>query len=253
VHPPGTRFCLNGSFQLGEPVVLKTDQELIGPATITARAGGNRHDGLVAHSGTRLESLDISGFRIGIRTLGDEIDVRANLVHSNSRSGIGGPGNHTVIEGNEIFDNGSTEYFRCCAAGIKYVGVGVVVRDNSVHDNTHGVWADQDADRTLVVGNEVRNNQYKGIFVEVSAMAVVRGNVVTGNNHQGADRGGGIAIHSSQGIRVFGNDLGDNGSFGIRVSEDLEREPSENVVISDNKLNGDELGGCEISECFNNA
>ena len=251
-NPPGTTFCLEGTFQLQQPLVLKPYQQLIGPATITARAGSVPHDGLVTALGTGVRALDISGFRIGIRILGDRVKVQNNSIHENSRSGIGGPGNHTLVEGNEIFRNGSPAYFRCCAAGIKYVGVGVIIRNNAVYDNTHGVWADLDGNGSLITGNEVTNNQYNGIFIEISADALIRDNVVSGNNQQGAERSAGISIHSSQGISVIGNELGDNERFGIRTSEDLEREPSEDVVISHNRLNGDSIGGCHISECFDN-
>jgi parallel beta-helix repeat protein len=251
--PPGTTLCLVGDFSVERPVRLKPRQILIGPAFIQASAGSPERAGLITSSGNVLEGLDISGFLIGISNVGEGVTIRNNRLHGNTRSGIGGPGGHALIEDNEVYRNGSTHLLLCCAAGIKYVGVGVTVRNNYVHHNSNGIWGDQDANGTLIEGNTVVDNLRKGIFFEISDGAVIRRNLVTGNNTESEHGHAGITIASSQNVKVYDNELGGNGRYGILAWENLRREPSHSVSIFRNQMNGDAIGGCDIATCDDNA
>lgn len=250
--PTGTSLCLNGVFTLDQPVTLKDGQSLFGPASLRPATGPIAY-GVRTASRSTIVGLEISGFRIGIENMGDHARIQNNVLHHNDRSGVGGPGDFALITDNEVHDNGSSAYFGCCAAGIKYVGSSVTVTSNWVHDNRGvGIWADLNADQTLIDRNRVESNLRRGIFFEVSGGAIIRRNLVLGNNESGSEYGGGIVVGSSNNVRVYANTLSDNRAYGIRIWEDKSRGQTYAVSVRDNFLNGDRLGDCNLAKCASN-
>jgi hypothetical protein len=138
--------------------------------------------------------------------------VRNCDVHHNGQLGIGGYGNTILIEGNRIWSNNMYGFDPGWeAGGVKIAeSDGVVLRRNHVHDNKGiGLWCDGDCRNLLYEGNLVENNQWNGIFHEISFNAVIRGNVLRHNDRgdRGWFWGGAIALAASQDVEVSGNTL----------------------------------------------
>jgi hypothetical protein len=138
--------------------------------------------------------------------------VRNCGVHHNGQLGIGGNGNDILIEGNRIWSNNTYGFDPGWeAGGVKIAeSDGVVLRGNHVHDNKGiGLWCDGDCRNVVYEGNLVENNQWNGIFHEISFNAVIRGNVLRHNDrgNRGWFWGGAIALAASQDVEVSGNTL----------------------------------------------
>lgn len=162
-----------------------------------------------------------TGIRIGHRMV-----VRGNKVHHNRQLGVGGVGDGTLVEDNEIsYNNYNNDYDPGWeAGGTKFArNHDLVVRNNHVHHNIGpGLWTDGSNMRILYEGNLVEDNTQAGIFHEVSYDAVVRNNTVRRNGfgHQVWMYGAGILIAHSSNVEVYGNTVVDNwnGITGIQQS-----------------------------------
>ena len=150
----------------------------------------------------------------GITSTG-HVRIVGNTVRDNGQLGIGGTGESTYVADNEIAANNTAGFDPGWeAGGAKWaVTDHLVVRGNRVHDNDGpGLWTDIDAQHTTYADNIVRDNSRAGIFHEISADAVIRDNVVTGNGH-GFDTwlwGSGILLAGSHDVTVSGNMLAGN-------------------------------------------
>lgn len=166
-------------------------------------------------SGWTVEDSEIRlNHGIGLRT-GNGMRVLRNRVHHNGELGMGGAGNGVLVESNEIAFNNTMGFDPAWeAGGAKFTHTqDLVVRGNWAHDNHgHGLWTDIDNIRTLYEGNRLENNDYSGIFHEISYAAVIRNNTATGNGFGGAKwvDGAGILVSSSRDVEVYGNTLAAN-------------------------------------------
>lgn len=150
----------------------------------------------------------------GITSAG-HVQIIGNTVLRNGQLGIGGTGAVTLVAHNEIAGNNTGGFDPGWeAGGAKWaVTDGLVVRDNRVHDNDGpGLWTDIDAQHTTYLDNVVRDNSRAGIFHEISADAVIRGNVVTGNGYGFGTWlwGSGILLAGSHDVDVSANLLRGN-------------------------------------------
>lgn len=168
--------------------------------------------------------------------LGDDFVVRNNTIVDNGQLGIGGGGNETdtvrwvgragLVEGNTISGNNYAGFdFGWEGGGTKFVRTdGLVVRGNVVADNVGpGLWVDIDNVNTTIEGNAVSDNAGIGIFEEISAAAVIRNNVVTGNG-LGLDEishwSAGIVVAASPDVEISGNTVSGNGGGIMAVQQD---------------------------------
>jgi parallel beta-helix repeat protein len=176
-------------------------------------------------------------------TGGGDMFVDSVRFHGNRNHGMGGTEEGTVITDSVFDNNGSQAFTGCCAGGIKAAD-GYTIRDSLIHSNVgNGIWCDSGCSgRFVATGNTVRDNTRDGIRYEVSeGPAVIRENVVIGNNTAGLRGGhGGIAIVGSDDIIVSGNTLEDNGHAGIVVIH-TPRGRSNDVLVRGNVLNADEI------------
>jgi len=162
---------------------------------------------------------------LGIR-IGHNMIVRGNNVHHNRQLGIGGIGDNTLIENNEIaYNNYLAEYSTGWeAGGTKFVrSHDLIIRGNHSHHNTGpGLWTDGSNMRVLYEDNLVEDNKDAGIFHEISYDAVIRNNTVlrNGHGHKAWMYGAGILIAHSPNVEVYGNTVTDNwnGIVGIQQS-----------------------------------
>jgi hypothetical protein len=142
-------------------------------------------------------------------SVGTGTRVHGCNIHHNGQIGIQGNGEGILIEDNRIWSNNIYGFNPEWEAGGAKIAEssGVTFRRNHVHDNNGvGLWCDIECRNVIYEDNLVENNQYNGIFHEISFNAVIRRNVV---RHNGRGRRwfwhSDIAIAASQDVEVTGN------------------------------------------------
>jgi parallel beta-helix repeat protein len=215
------------------------------------RAGGS--DVSEGGYGWMIDSSEIRyNSTVGIN-IGNATRILGNNIHHNGQLGIGGAGDSSFVDGNEIsYNNYQKLYnFGWEAGGLKIaVAVGSVASRNYVHDNWGpGIWYDIDCYGTLIEENRADNNADAGIFYEISYRAVIRNNTVTGNGEAHAEwlYGAGIFVSASKDVEVYGNTVTNNargiggvmqdrgsGSYGLHTLENLYVH--DNVVTMTNNV-----------------
>lgn len=161
----------------------------------------------------------------GIRT-GPGMQVLRNNVHHQGQLGIAGSGNKLLVEGNEIAYNNTAGFTTGWeAGGSKFTRTdGLVVRGNFAHHNDGaGIHADIDNINALIENNLVEDNNWRGIFYEISRRAVIRNNIARRNGFKlpglvGAVDGAGILVSNSWDVEIYGNTV-ENNRTGIGASE----------------------------------
>jgi hypothetical protein len=157
------------------------------------------------------------------------MQVLGNFIHHQGQLGLGGTGSDVLVEGNEIAYNNTAGFGpgpQGEAGATKFVATtGLVFRNNySHHNHGPGLWTDIDNINTLYEDNRIEDNDWRGIFHEISYAAVIRNNVVRRNGLRfpGASapfEGAGILISNSPNVEVVGNVVEDNRN-GIMARED---------------------------------
>jgi len=158
---------------------------------------------------------------VGIR-VASGMHVLENQVHHQGQLGVGGTGKAVLIENNEIAYNNTAGFGpgrQAEAGATKFVFTdGLVVRGNFLHHNHGpGLWTDIDNINTLIEGNTVEDNDWRGIFHEISYACVIRNNAVRRNGFRlpgGAPsvtlEGAGILVSNSANVEIYGNTVQDN-------------------------------------------
>ena len=192
----------------------------------------------------------------GIRLAGG-MQVLDNYVHSQGQLGIGGQGDGILVEGNEIAFNNTAGFgpgVQGEAGATKFVATdGLVVRGNfSHHNHGPGFWTDIYNINTLYEDNVVEDNDWRGIFHEISYTAVIRNNTVRRNGFRfpgtvGAFEGAGILISNSPNVEVAGNLVEDNrngimGRQDARGSGPHGRHDVINLYVHDNTVRQTDTG-----------
>lgn len=142
--------------------------------------------------------------------------IRGNNIHHNGRIGVVSAG---VVDFsyNEVAynnNNGFNPYNE--AGGVKFVATnGLHVRHNFAHHNNGpGLWTDIDNINTLYEYNTVEDNEYAGIYHEISFAAVIRYNTVRRNGtaqpNPGWVNGAGIQVDASADVEIYGNTVSGN-------------------------------------------
>ena len=206
----------------------------------------------------------------GVIASGKDGQITNNHIYMQGFMGIGGYGSERVlIEGNEVSYNNHAGYWNgWSGGGMKIAGSkNATLRDNYVHHNINpGMWLDVNNIGALIENNTVEYNNYSGIFYEVSYNAIIRNNLVIGNNPNSMVYAG-ISIHSSPNVEVYGNTLEYNkngiiglqrdrgdGTYGPHILENLSVH--DNILYMDNGVTGvkRQVGavGTEVYESRNN-
>ena len=181
---------------------------------------------------------------MGIR-VASGMQVTGNFIHHQGQLGLGGQGGGIMVEANEIAFNNTAGFGpgpQGEAGATKFVATDdLVVRGNfSHHNHGPGLWTDIDNYGTLYDGNVVEDNDWRGIFHEISYAADIRNNIVRRNGFDfpglaGAFDGAGILVSNSRDVEIAGNQVLDNRN-GIMAREDARgtgnRGPYEVVNLS---------------------
>jgi parallel beta-helix repeat protein len=155
----------------------------------------------------------------GIRP-GNGMQILSNNIHHQGQIGIAGSGSGVIMEGNELAYNNTAGFGsgrQGEAGGAKFTFTrGLVVRRNYSHNNHGpGLWTDLNNIDCLYDGNRVEDNDWSGIFHEVSYACVIRNNTVRRNGFHipgqtTAVDGAGILVSSSRDTEIYGNVVEDN-------------------------------------------
>ena len=172
---------------------------------------GSIHNALKAVEGWRVENNEFRRIsEVAVSAYGDAI-LRNNYIHHNGKYQFLGSG---LIEGNLVSYNNLDGFDNNNDAGVtKFHGtVGMRLRGNTVsNNNTIALWADYNNRDMIYENNWIENNKGPGIFHEVSCAAIIRNNVLRGNNSDAAGRslwwGAQIYTRSSKDLEIYGNDI----------------------------------------------
>jgi Right handed beta helix region len=173
--------------------------------------------------------------------------VRNCDVHDNGQLGIGGYGSDIRIEKNRIWSNNIYGFDPGWeAGGVKIAeSEGVTFRGNHVYENKGvGLWCDGDCRNVVYEENLIENNQWNGIFHEISFKAVVRNNVLRNNNRgdRGWFWGAEILLAASQDVEVSGNTLLIiPGTCGIMLLDQGRRDNGRSYKTRNNTIRGNEM------------
>lgn len=138
--------------------------------------------------------------------------VRRCDIHHNGQLGIGGGGDHVLLESNRVWANNIRGFSPGWeAGGVKLaLGDGIIFRNNHIYDNIGpGLWCDIHCRNVLYENNVIERNGGPGIFHEISFSAVIRNNILRHNAAVG--RGllwdDEILIAASESVEVYDNKL----------------------------------------------
>lgn len=164
-----------------------------------------------------------------------------NFVHHNGEMGLAAGGGSGTLQDNEISYNvwnGTDCGWEC--GGVKWAEVTEwIVLRNKVHDNQgDGFWADINSQQMLFRDNDIENNLYAGISVEISRSIIVADNIFKGNGAKSFNWGwnGQVQIQNSHGIQVQNNTLvldprrGGNGIVIVQQKRGRKHMPSDNTI-----------------------
>jgi hypothetical protein len=143
--------------------------------------------------------------------------VLGNKIHHQGQLGIGGTGNGSLVEGNEISYNNTASFeptFEAGASKFTFTD-GLMVRNNWVHHNFGlGLWTDIDNLNIVYEHNTVEDNEWAGITHEISYNAIIRFNTSRRNGtvkpYPFWVEGSCIAVSNSSDVEVYGNTCVDN-------------------------------------------
>jgi Right handed beta helix region len=172
---------------------------------------GSIHNALKAVEGWQVENNEFRRIsQVAVSAYGDAV-LRNNYIHHNGKYQFLGSG---LIEGNVASYNNLDGFDNNNDAGVtKFHGtVGMRLRGNTVsNNNTIALWADYNNRDMIYENNWIENNKGPGIFHEVSCAAIIRNNVLRGNNSDAAGRslwwGAQIYTRSSKDLQIYGNDI----------------------------------------------
>lgn len=177
--------------------------------------------------GWRIENVTVQLTHGAGLKIGNNAQVLNSRFISNGQLGMGGEGDNSLVEGNEIAFNNFARFNPSWeAGGTKFVRThNLIVRNNYVHDNlATGLWTDIDNVDSLIENNLVVHNSRHGIFHEISYAAIIRNNVSMYNGNGSAQNfnGAQIQITTSPDVEVYGNRVVVDapGGIGLRISHD---------------------------------
>jgi parallel beta-helix repeat protein len=163
--------------------------------------------------------------------------MRWNYVHHQGQLGYTAGGAAGLIEGNEFAYN-NTAFFgpgRYAGAGGGKAAFtkGLIVRGNfSHHNHGPGLWTDINNVDCLYENNTVEDNEWRGIFHEISYDCVIRNNVVRRNGlalprtEVSAADGAGTLISDSRNVEIYGNTVEANRNGIMGIDADRQQHPS---------------------------
>jgi trimeric autotransporter adhesin len=161
-------------------------------------------------TGVTLENLVVSdNANVGI--LVARTGARLNRITSENNGMLGVSANYA--DGLSVVSllsrNNNVENYKMApvSGGLKITRTrGITVRDSVFTNNIGpGLWIDESSYNAKIANNEMINNRKHGLAYEISSLAIIADNVVTGNTSTG------MKINDATNIRIYNNTIGSNG------------------------------------------
>ncbi len=246
-----SREIVLGDNPAGRTVEVSTRTRWVVPLVngVTVAGFRMRH----AANDSQTGALDDGGYELHVRDcqLSDAhgavvwLSGRGTLVGNDiSRGGQLGVGKGgSLVSANRIYDNNTEDFDPGWeAGGLKAVVANQVVESNEIFGNDgSGIWYDSGSSGITIRSNRVHDNNYVGIFVEVSSDIRVTGNAVweNGTGDPGWVNGAGILVHSSARVEVDDNIVAWNADgIGVESQSRRDRPPDADsgIDIHDNAI-----------------
>lgn len=129
--------------------------------------------------------------------------------------------------------NNNVEHFNISpnAGGVKITSTrGITVRNSSISNNLgHGFWEDMSCYDTVIRASQFNGNAGDGLFLELSAKAVIGDSLVSGN------QGFGIKVNNTSNVRIWNNTLTQNGR-ALNLVQDSRRNTDRSDPAVDSRI-----------------
>lgn len=157
-------------------------------------------------AGAALENVVVKeSATTGISSLGSGITLTKVTSQDNGMLGIHGNNADNIKLTGVLVKNNNTEKFNVgpVAGGLKFTkSRGITVTESSFVDNNgHGFWEDQSSYNSIFVGNDFSRNTGYGLFLEISAKALVVDSRIMNNKRDG------ILINNFSNVQVWNNTI----------------------------------------------
>lgn len=191
----------------------------------------------------------------------DGMTLRECNIHHQGQLGVGGGGSGMMVRDNTVSYSNTVGYqVGWEAGGCKFAFCGdLTVQGNYIHHNDGiGLWTDLNCYNVIFDGNIVDDNNWLGIFHEISQNAIIRNNVVRHNckNFNVAVWEvikAGIAVAASHDVEIYGNYVEDDSSglqgWPISVFQQDRRSVDDLQPVAPNPYAGNNGGNDHI--CYN--
>ena len=238
-HGERTTFCLSGgTYHVRRAIIPKSYDVIWGAPGAVLTGDGSTPSALLGHSHyqrhVRVRGLTIQHFAgpEAAVAAGNNWVVEGNRIGYNAKIGVRAQDGSTIrgnyVHHNGVFGMAATLHLNGATFSHNVVAFNDTKRDalgggakillssydrflgNYVHDNLgNGLHCDTDCIHIVFAGNRVTGNRGIGIIYEASFAAVMRGNVVAGNDREAAGRslhfGSQIRLLSSSSVEIYGN------------------------------------------------
>ena len=156
----------------------------------------------------------------GLSAQSSNIKINRVTSEANGLLGIHGRYADNLVMTNVLVSKNNSENFHVgpVAGGVKLGATrGVTVRDSRFADNAgHGFWEDMSVYDSVFSGNDFLRNDGTGLFLEISAKAIVGDSLIMGNKLEG------LKINNTPNVKVWNNTIVNN-ARPVWLAQDLRR------------------------------
>lgn len=169
----------------------------------------------------------------GISALSSGITLNKVTSQSNGMLGIHANNADNVKLTSVLVKNNNTELFHVgpVAGGLKITkSRGVTVTNSSFSDNNgHGFWEDQSVYNSLFAGNDFLRNAQYGLFLEISAKAIVADSLIMNNGREG------LLVNNFSNAQIWNNTIIGN-ARPIWLAQDSRRNNNRSDAAVDGRV-----------------
>jgi hypothetical protein len=172
-------------------------------------------------AGVLVENTYVSdNANVGVRVANENVELRRVTSRSNGMLGVHATyADGLAVVGLMTSNNNLERYNTAPVSGGMKIGRtrGITVRDSDFSENLGpGLWFDESCYNARVVDNRMFNNAKHGMAFEISSLAVIADNVISGNLSTG------MKINDATNIRVYNNTIASNGK-NVDLVQDYRR------------------------------
>jgi parallel beta-helix repeat protein len=211
-------------------------------------ANDHQRNGAIAnggYSGWKVQNNILSDAHASVISLydGTDLNLTGNDVSRGGQLGVHGASAALVMNNNKIHHNNTEGFHPWRVGGVKTSAMKSLTADgNEVYNNEgKGLWCDVDCANVVYSNNRVHHNTKPGILFEISSKAKIFGNVVWENGWDSQDwgYGAGIVSSSSKDVEIYNNTVAWNADGISVISQDrggTTNDAVTNVYVHDNQI-----------------